>query len=427
MLDGLDEIPWSDLSHAYGEADDVPGLLRGLASPEVDVRKDALYTLYGNIWHQGTVYEATAYAVPFLIELLTVPEVQDQAEILALLQALCHGSSYLDVHQHLDSYRNERETEAFEAERDHELHWVHSAHNSVVEGTPVYVRLLSHPDVAVRTTAPYLLASCVERREEIAPLLTAYVEREEEPAAKASLLFALAYLERRSGGQEVLGLLSSVYAIRAEAPIVRFMAALGATLLGGEPLLAETLPVLHETAAACSDDYAELPWDLGETPVSAVSAVLVLHPRVRLHWLLEMLEHSDRDVRCAAVEDVSEMCRERRFAPSEVVVPLARLVADPDSAVRQDAAKALPTLGSARLCAVPMLTELSRHPSVYIRTLAEQTLAKVQEVRDAYDLRKWLKAPKEECSVSECIKVLESPASAPAYQDAATSLEIVIF
>ncbi len=33
MLDGLDDVPWDRLHHAYGAASDVPGLLRELAAP----------------------------------------------------------------------------------------------------------------------------------------------------------------------------------------------------------------------------------------------------------------------------------------------------------------------------------------------------------------------------------------------------------
>lgn len=70
MLEGLDQINWGELGHAYGSAEDLPDLLRQLASPDEQSRNNALYQLYGTIWHQGTVYQATAYAVPFLLELL---------------------------------------------------------------------------------------------------------------------------------------------------------------------------------------------------------------------------------------------------------------------------------------------------------------------------------------------------------------------
>ena len=71
MLEELDLIDWGKLRHAYGPATDVPGLLRDLASTDAGVRDAAMYELCGNIHHQSDVYEASAYGVPFLVELLT--------------------------------------------------------------------------------------------------------------------------------------------------------------------------------------------------------------------------------------------------------------------------------------------------------------------------------------------------------------------
>ncbi|MGN6506944.1 MAG: hypothetical protein ACTHM6_15420 [Tepidisphaeraceae bacterium] len=98
MLDGIDSIDWASLRHAYGSAADVPGLLRALASPDEVKRKNAIYELFGNIWHQGTVYPATAAAVPFLYDLLNAPNVPPKSEIAALLACIAVGSGYLEVH-----------------------------------------------------------------------------------------------------------------------------------------------------------------------------------------------------------------------------------------------------------------------------------------------------------------------------------------
>src|SRR2546423_15439556 len=91
MLEGLQQIDWGKLKHAYGAAKDVPGLIRALASPKKRMRDKALYELYGNIFHQGTRYPATAHAVPFLFELLREPGVQEKHEIIALLVHLAIG------------------------------------------------------------------------------------------------------------------------------------------------------------------------------------------------------------------------------------------------------------------------------------------------------------------------------------------------
>src|SRR5262245_59533068 len=98
MLDGLEAVDWASLRHAYGEATDVPGLLRALLSSDPKVREETIYELFGNIWHQGTVYPASAAAVPFLYELLTAPEVQDKPAIAHLLASIAEGVGYLEVH-----------------------------------------------------------------------------------------------------------------------------------------------------------------------------------------------------------------------------------------------------------------------------------------------------------------------------------------
>jgi hypothetical protein len=78
MLEGLDAVDWSSLSHAHGPATDVPQLLRSLLSKDTDVRLEACAELHERIWHQGTVYSASAAVVPFLFELLAHPDNHDR-------------------------------------------------------------------------------------------------------------------------------------------------------------------------------------------------------------------------------------------------------------------------------------------------------------------------------------------------------------
>ncbi|MGI5493236.1 HEAT repeat domain-containing protein [Microtetraspora malaysiensis] len=91
VLAGLDEIDWAALSHAYGPANDVPGLLKALRSESHDERERAVHELYGNIFHQGSRYQATAYAVPFLARLAVDPATPDRQEIVHLLASVAIG------------------------------------------------------------------------------------------------------------------------------------------------------------------------------------------------------------------------------------------------------------------------------------------------------------------------------------------------
>ncbi|MEU2170941.1 hypothetical protein ACH47V_25795 [Micromonospora chersina] len=70
-LSGLDEVPWADLTHAHGSAEDIPDLLRALADPFADWNQN-LDELFGDsLLHQGSCYSATAHALPFLARMIT--------------------------------------------------------------------------------------------------------------------------------------------------------------------------------------------------------------------------------------------------------------------------------------------------------------------------------------------------------------------
>lgn len=84
LLREIDEIPWADLHHAYGPATDVPDLLRALMTPEeassalkkaAKKNKRSLFDhvtweLWGNVFHQGSVWQVTAATVPLFAAIL---------------------------------------------------------------------------------------------------------------------------------------------------------------------------------------------------------------------------------------------------------------------------------------------------------------------------------------------------------------------
>lgn len=91
MLEDLDNINWTQLHHAYGEAGDVPNLIRKLLSTDQDEREAANENLFNCICHQGTIWEATSYTVPYLLELVKTPETPDKLQIVFLLASLAIG------------------------------------------------------------------------------------------------------------------------------------------------------------------------------------------------------------------------------------------------------------------------------------------------------------------------------------------------
>jgi hypothetical protein len=98
----VDEVPWRLLRFAYtGDAPlrhglyhDVPGSLRALGAADPG---PALGALFANVYHQRTVYEATAYAVPFLAAVASDPAFATgtaRLELFTLLLAIALSSTW---------------------------------------------------------------------------------------------------------------------------------------------------------------------------------------------------------------------------------------------------------------------------------------------------------------------------------------------
>ncbi|WP_372499415.1 HEAT repeat domain-containing protein [Streptomyces sudanensis] len=150
MFTGIDEVDWASLGHAYGPADDVPALLRGLASDDPAEREWALDGMYGTVHHQGEVYDSTLACIPFLLELVARPDLQDRGCVVELLASI--GGIDLsgdDELQELDP-----ECEEFEGAANYAM-----AAAAVAAGADVFLALVGDEDREVRLAVPGALAS----------------------------------------------------------------------------------------------------------------------------------------------------------------------------------------------------------------------------------------------------------------------------
>lgn len=234
MFERLDSIEWAKLTHAYGDAADVPDLLRQLASEDAEQRAQAIHAFHGNIWHQGTVYEATAPAVPFLIELLESRASADKDQILILLSHLANGSSYCAAHEPLSDLIKEAGTPEWQDQKRKELIWVENATHAVAAGKPTYLELLADSTPIVREAAAYLLATLGPPAPEAATALWNRFEQETDERCRASLLLGFgrlapsealnqslllnAFLQARSKPERLAAALSLARLFPAELP-----------------------------------------------------------------------------------------------------------------------------------------------------------------------------------------------------------------
>lgn len=264
MLEDLEQIDWHTLEHAYGEADDVPTLLRDLASQDEEAHGTALGKLSISIYHQGTVYSASAYAAPFLIELLESEAFQDKEGILLLLASLASGDAY--HRQHLRMYPEARKRDpAFQRELAEQVVWVERTREAVHRGLSTYLKLLSHPDPKIRMRAAYTLAQFKEDASSIVPHLCSLLEQESDQLAKASILLSLGVLGEPTA--EILSLLET--AMKTEGAgvghaLVCFTAATALTWLGKDATPKEAVQELVDMLTsrkpmALFDMYVELP------------------------------------------------------------------------------------------------------------------------------------------------------------------------
>ncbi|WP_141309692.1 HEAT repeat domain-containing protein [Streptomyces spinoverrucosus] len=261
-LAGLDAVDWAGLEHAYGDADDVPGQLSALCGPDAEERKKALHELYGNIFHQGSRYEASAAAVPFLARMAADPSVPDRDEVLELLAALAIGydESHLPGGVDIAGWRREiaefraRDPERIRAEYDE---WVEQApdegerrvremrramfdydlqlryaeaelgaYDAVRREVPGLRALLDDGDAAVRAATAYLLAWFPEERDASLPPLLRLLDGETNPAVTATAVVAAGLLGDGTLVDRLRALLT------AEEPVVRWSAATALARLG---------------------------------------------------------------------------------------------------------------------------------------------------------------------------------------------------
>jgi len=228
MLEGLDQVDWAALTHAYGSASDVPQWLRALRSPDPEVRQWAQEDW--NIVHQGTRYTATAPAVPFLVELALAPDTPDRHWLVELLTFAAIGydaTSLPDgiVEATLDQLA--RTTLTPDPEIDDPATdypgWALAAYQAVQAAVPSLLGLLDDHDVRLRRATAHLLAWFPHWAPASLPLLRARLGAEPDLDAKATVVVAVGLL---AGGRGETGDRPRLEALLGDADaVVRWAAA----------------------------------------------------------------------------------------------------------------------------------------------------------------------------------------------------------
>ncbi|MFF4910272.1 HEAT repeat domain-containing protein [Streptomyces sp. NPDC001260] len=178
MFTGIDEVDWASLRHAYGSAEDVPGLLRGLASADPAERETALDGMYGAVHHQGDVYDSTLACLPFLLALVASEAVPERGGIVELLVSIGQEGEE----------RVGDDTRAM-------------ARAAVRAGAEVFVRLTRDPDPEVRRAAAGALVRFLDAPARVLALVRERLTVERDDRVLLALAEALGVFTRRHPGQ----------------------------------------------------------------------------------------------------------------------------------------------------------------------------------------------------------------------------------
>jgi hypothetical protein len=276
VLEGLAEVPWARLPHAYGPAEDVPGLLRGLRASDPAVGEQALTDLFASITHAGTRYPATAPTVPFLAELAAAPDTPNRHHLLLLLAYAAVGTDWPSLPDGVDPGRLGDPTYAPRCApgRQDEVPWARAAYQAVAQEVPQLLGLLDDDDPRLRQATAYLVAWFPQHAAACLPPLRARLGAEPDPNAAATMVVALGLLAGAHGQVADAPVLAEL--LGAPEPLVRWAAAIAlARLLVAappEPAVAELLG--WATGVIPQPPEAEIPFHDGELGRYALAAAV---------------------------------------------------------------------------------------------------------------------------------------------------------
>ena len=205
MFRGIDDVDWASMGHAYGDASDVPRLLRGLASPDAAEREIALDGMHGAVHHQGDVYDSTVACVPYLYELVGRAGLPGRGEIVDLLRSI-EGDG-----------RDPDEMDFWSDDEDEYAAWaamLAKAESEVRARSGALLALLDDADRELRSALPSALVQLHDEPEKVFTALCRRLAVERDAGSMRALAAGLGELGVRRAefsdrsGAELAGLLA---------------------------------------------------------------------------------------------------------------------------------------------------------------------------------------------------------------------------
>jgi hypothetical protein len=334
VLNSADDIDWVSLDRCYYDAtDDVPGVLRAVASDDEGIADQAFEALSGWISHQGDIYQTTTACIPFLVELARIAR-HHRPDLIWTVGYVAdpsrtHGPEHYPIRA------------------------------AVARSAAGIARLVDDDDPAVRANAVYALAQCGDR----CPVEVLWhrwaVERDE--AVQASLLIALAERDPASAEQVLTS------ALLGGSPGTQLASAVGIQRAGLD-WHADAADVLAGLIIDGVDLH--LPWFLGDRAVDCV-----IEGAADDSFVVDALTKAFRSApprqpegrpkfapavgAQSAIFAVEARCRASRRGPHRLAYLLRPLLRGPDPELRGSALWCLADIGTAAAEHADLLAEFA--------------------------------------------------------------------
>ncbi|MGX1273753.1 hypothetical protein [Streptomyces phaeoluteigriseus] len=154
-LDDLGHVPWPEMADSTGSAEAIPVLLTTVAGGDADTAGPALGQLRQRICQYGFVVgQATAATVPFLWELVRLPQVTCRVEILHLLKSIADARQWETTAAAYPKLLRRRERY---------VEWERDARHAVQAQRGVLRHLLDEPDHDLVRASRELAATLTDR------------------------------------------------------------------------------------------------------------------------------------------------------------------------------------------------------------------------------------------------------------------------
>ncbi|MET7399375.1 HEAT repeat domain-containing protein [Dactylosporangium sp. NPDC005572] len=373
----LDDVPWRRFQHAYGPADDVPALLRGLAHPDAWRAARHLDELWSKVRHQGGSEPPAALAVPFLIAAAADPATHGRDRVL-LLAAEAGRRSHDGGDRRAGLLRAaEPSIDVGDCPR---TSTVRAAREAVAADAGTLVALLADRDPAVRATAAYALAAACSPPSWVRPALRTRLATEAEPPVRISLILALTQLGVEHDEPDTAARAERFWRDAARPPDVRLAGALAWLCASPDPAPPALLDVLAAIPPEAEQWLSRVPWPDDIPRRGGLAAWLVAFlgddaPDTQLLLAERLAAAPDPAVAASALHAAHELARTWRTHSGAAVDLLSRHLEHPEREVARTAARHLASAGEVPPPIADRVAASLAHPDPEVHAWAAVTLA----------------------------------------------------